>query len=410
MELRSMLKRIFGSDSPSRVETTQFKLMDSYENYFTQSPKRNYDDITIRAIINCVASNCAKFKVSHIRRGRDNKVQLINDNLNRLLNIRPNEWMSAYDFIYKVISQLYSDGNVFIKVKTDSKGEVLGLYPLSYQSLELREHAGVLYLRFTFNGTVEAIPYSEIIHLRRFFNGHDILGTGNDCLREPIGILTSLRQALQNMVRNCTRIRGILKVNGIMKRSDKEKMLAEFDEKLTSKTGSQHAIVDNTADYQQLNNDLKTAEHNQMDFAQREVYQYYGLNQKIVGAEYSSTEWQSFYQNVIQPLAVQMSQEFTSKLFTPQELRYGHEIVFSTDRLQYSNLNEKINLIARCQQSGILTINEIRELLGYEPVDDGDVRQISLNYVKNTDQSIYQTGKEQQPPQQAKEEKQDEEN
>ena len=41
---------------------------------------------------------------------------------------------------------------------------------------------------------------------------------------------------------------------------------------------------------------------------------------------------------------------------------------------------------------GIITINEYRELMYYEPIDDGDVRMVSLNYVKADDQSLYQTG------------------
>jgi hypothetical protein len=43
---------------------------------------------------------------------------------------------------------------------------------------------------------------------------------------------------------------------------------------------------------------------------------------------------------------------------------------------------------------GIITINEFRELLYYEPIEDGDVRMVSLNYVKADDQSLYQTGQQ----------------
>ena len=31
-------------------------------------------------------------------------------------------------------------------------------------------------------------------------------------------------------------------------------------------------------------------------------------------------------------------------------------------------------------------------MLYYEPIEDGDVRMVSLNYVKADDQSLYQTG------------------
>ena len=41
----------------------------------------------------------------------------------------------------------------------------------------------------------------------------------------------------------------------------------------------------------------------------------------------------------------------------------------------------------------ILSINEQRELLGYPPVEGGDKRLVSLNYIDSEDQSEYQSGK-----------------
>ena len=47
---------------------------------------------------------------------------------------------------------------------------------------------------------------------------------------------------------------------------------------------------------------------------------------------------------------------------------------------------------------GAITINEYRELHYYPPIEGGDVRMVSLNYVKATDQSLYQTGQEEHAP------------
>ncbi len=47
---------------------------------------------------------------------------------------------------------------------------------------------------------------------------------------------------------------------------------------------------------------------------------------------------------------------------------------------------------------GALTINEYRELMYYGPVEDGDQRLVSLNYVKVGDQSLYQVGQQNEPP------------
>ena len=58
-----------------------------------------------------------------------------------------------------------------------------------------------------------------------------------------------------------------------------------------------------------------------------------------------------------------------------------------------TSLQTRINIISQSKEIGILTINEQRELLGYPPVEGGDIRQVSLNYINADDQSEYQSGK-----------------
>ena len=59
-----------------------------------------------------------------------------------------------------------------------------------------------------------------------------------------------------------------------------------------------------------------------------------------------------------------------------------------------ASMQTRINLLDATRETGELTPNERRELMGYPPVEGGDERQVSLNYVKAKDQSKYQTGDE----------------
>ena len=52
----------------------------------------------------------------------------------------------------------------------------------------------------------------------------------------------------------------------------------------------------------------------------------------------------------------------------------------------------KLAIVNDTKELGLFTQNEFRELLGWSPVEDGDVRMVSLNYIKNTDMSKYQLG------------------
>lgn len=384
-----MFNNIFGEKKTVlEPQTTQFRLLNTFENYFSPAPKNLYDDITFRTCVDFIAKQCAMFNVQHII--RNSTVEIQKDSLSKLLEFKPNEYMTTYDFLYKVISSLYVNNNAFIKIKTNVNGEIVGLYPLSYSSLELREYNNELYVKFYFNGVYETVPYVELIHLRRHFNTHDILGDSNN-ISDNIKILTCLKQALESAVKNSTKLKGIIKLSGILKTSDKEKLLDTFDNNLTSKTGSGHAILDNSAEYQELKNNQDTANNEQMEFIRDDVLSYLGLTNEMLQGKYTAEDYQAFAQAVLQPLMKQLSQEFTTKLFTLAERAIGHEIIFTQNNLQYISIDSKINLISKLQPAGCLTINEIRELFGFEKISDGDVIQVSLNNVKLTEQSNYQS-------------------
>ena len=141
---------------------------------------------------------------------------------------------------------------------------------------------------------------------------------------------------------------------------------------------------------------------NQITFLRDNVYRYYGVNEKVLTSTLSDQEWISFYENVIEPVAIQLGYEFTYKLLTPREIGYGNKIEFTANLLQYATLQTRDTIGGNMFDRGAMTINEYRALMYYGPVEDGDVRMVSLNYVKAGDQSLYQVGKDgskEEPPQ-----------
>ena len=96
---------------------------------------------------------------------------------------------------------------------------------------------------------------------------------------------------------------------------------------------------------------------------------------------------------MVEPIAIQLSLEFTFKLFSERERGCGNKIVFTSNRLQYATLQTRATIGKDLFDRGIITINEYRDLMYMPQIDDGDIRMISLNYVKVDDQSLYQTGK-----------------
>jgi phage portal protein BeeE len=128
----------------------------------------------------------------------------------------------------------------------------------------------------------------------------------------------------------------------------------------------------------------------QLKAVQGQIYAYLNISSKIVAGLYSEDEFAAFYESVIEPLALQMSLEFTRKVFTPRERAFGREIIFGGERLEFASAKTRISLLRELLPYGLLTINEGRKLLSLPEVSDGDKRLQSLNYVNAAKADIYQ--------------------
>lgn len=394
-----MFNKYFGKEETyqDNKQYLPYKMLNTYENVFSNWNDNSYDAATIRACIHIIASSCGKLKPKHIRRNGKEITELNNDSLENLLAVRPNEYMNTYDFIYKTVSQLYLFNNAFIYIKTSNGGQVLGLYPVNYEQLELKEYGGELYCKFYFmQGKQITLPYSSLIHLRRHYCKNDIFGESNNVpLKNQLTILNTLEQGLLNLVKNSTKLRGILKFLNNISPDDLATQTKNFTEQyLNYKNGSGIASIDTKCDFQQLTADIQSADFNQMNFVRENVYRYFNINENIIQSKYTEDEWNAFYESIVEPIAIQLSLEFTSKLFTEKEKGHGNEVIFESNRLQYASANTKIAIIEKLMPLGLISTNEGREIFNLAPIEGGDVRQVSLNYVNADKQNKYQVGED----------------
>src|SRR5690606_3186203 len=77
------------------------------------------------------------------------------------------------------------------------------------------------------------------------------------------------------------------------------------------------------------------------------------------------------FRSTIEPIALQLSLEFTTKLFSDREIGHGNVIVFESNRLQYASVKTKLALVAMVDR-GAMTPNEWREVFNLSPIEGGD--------------------------------------
>jgi len=388
VEQRNWLQRLFGRFFGRRPGLTQVKVMAGYTPIFTTWGERPYEADVVRAAVDAIARNAAKLKAKHIRRVNGEVIHVKNSDIERVLSLRPNPRMSAYDLLYKLVTTLMMDNNAWAYPVWEA-GRLVAVYPVNCVSAELLEDsAGTLYVKFYFmeGGTV-VLPYNDVIHLRRHFYNNDLLGSPNQPINATLSAIHTTNEGLAQAVKTSAALRGILKFQGMLKESDIEAQRERFvKEYLTVSNAGGIAALDAKAEYIPLNTEPKMINAAQMKELRDAVLRYFGVNEAIVMGNYTEDQWNAFYESTIEPLAVQMSLEFTSKLFSSREIGHGNEIVFEANRLQYASVRTKLELVQLVDR-GIMTPNQLAEVFNLPPVPGGDVpiRRLDTRPVDETD-------------------------
>ena len=400
MGLFDIFKRKKKVVSPIQYDTRLFR---STLNIFQDfGDNINASDV-VKICIDRIATHAAKLKPRYVKTENDKTVQEKKGNISYLLKFQPNYLMSPYDFIYRVVTLLFLNNNAFIYPVYDENYELKELWPLKPNSVEmLKDESGSMFFRFYFsNGKEYMLPYESIIHLRRFFGVNDVFGgtsavSDHSALLKTIKINDSLLQGIDNAIKSSFQIKGLPKINGLLNEKDKTAQKKEFDDALKESIesgGSSIVPVDLKSDYVPLTTDPKLIDSTTLTFLQKKIISYFGVSDAIFDNKYNENEYNAFYEGVIEGIAIQMSEAFSRTLLTKGQLERGEQIIFYSERLQYASWTTKVAAIEKLMGLGILSLNESRALLGFEPIEGGARRLQSLNYVDADKANEYQLDK-----------------
>lgn len=402
MQKRSLFSRVFGSDknvSPPQTATT-FKLLDDNKAIFTNYNGDYKNDADVLACVDAIARNGAKMHPRHIRNyfsKEENKEKLENvkGNLYNILAKQPNELQNAYKFYYQVIADWALSNNSIIYISRDSNLKVKGLYPITYDTITFYEYQGEIWLKFKFGrGKEQFVPYSSCIHLTKGTSKDGIAGGSIEPLKKVLSMKHILDEGILNAIKTTQSIKGIVKTTKALLKPEDVKAMRDQFVKDFIKNGDKSGIggLDATTEFTPVKVEPRTATDNQVKEIDNKVLKHFGISEKIITSSYSEEEWNAFYESVLEPIGLQMSLEFTNKLFTPTEKGFGNEILFESNKLQYASNSTKIDMIRYC--GNILTINEQREIFNLTPIDGGDVFMIDQNHEINEDVSDVNGGEE----------------
>lgn len=353
---------------------TAFKMITETGNGFTAWTGDVYDSDIVRACIRPFSKAVGKLQAKHVRR-YNGRVDVNPEPYMRFLLEEPNPYMGGHTLLEKVATQFVLNNNAFVLVIRDENGLPVQQYPVPAIMVEAKYVGLELYLKFTFlNGKTLNVPYSEVIHIRNDFKDNDIFGESPYKALAPLmEVVNTTDQGIVKAIRNSGVIRWLLKYTTPMRPEDLKKNVQEFVDNYLSVSSPTFgaAGVDSKADAIRIEPKDYVPNALQQANTKERIYAFFNTNEKIVHSNYTEDEWNSYFEAVIEPVAIQLGEEYSRKLFTRRERGFGNGIYFDASNLQCASLSTKLALQAMVDR-GALTPNEWRETFNLSPVADGD--------------------------------------
>jgi len=401
MLFRKLEKREEESDTSNLTTPNKWliNLIGGNETYSGE----NVDTATamnIAAVYACVrilSNHVAMLPLQLFQETRGKKKRIQNHPISKLIETRPNPYMTPFQFKQTMESHRQLYGNAYAEIEWSKTGYPKALWilnPLTTKVVMEKDSHGNLkrYLIQTtlVNGKVVNLPYTSVLHIRGLSTNGITGKSPIDVARETIGIQIAGQKFTGKFYANGTMSSGVLKVPQSLKPEAKAIIRQEW-EKFNNGLDNSHrvAILDAGLDYQSLGIKQCDAQYIETQkFSIAEIARIFNVPPHMLAdlerATFSNIEQQSleFVRDTLSPLLISWEQELQYQLFTEDEIdtkRYYFKFNLnsllrgdSTNRAAY--YKEMINL-------GIYSINEVRELEDKDKIKNGDKHYMSLNYI-----------------------------
>lgn len=352
---------------------------------------RMYQSDIIRSAIRPFVKSIGKLEPKHVREGPTG-LKVNPEPWLRMLLDDPNPYMSGQMLLEKVAVQFELNKNAFVLIVRDAFGYPYQLYPVPAINVEsVHDQSGNIFLKFGLsNGKTMTAAYSDVIHIRDDFNENDIFGTHpGDAISSLMEVVSTTDQSVVNAIKNSAIIKWIMMFKTVLQPSDVKTSIKEFTDNYLKIAEDTETVGVAAADPRY---ELKQVDHKDyvpgvelVKEATRRVFAFFNTNENIIHSNANGDQWNTYYEMKIEPVAIQLSKEFTRKLFTRKERGFGNQIIFEASSLQYMSFDQKMQLVQAIDR-GLMSVNEWRKAMNMAPAPDGDV------YMRRLDTAVIDNG------------------
>lgn len=367
------------------------------------SGKGALNEVVVFTCIKILSETLAKLPLK-IYQDNNGIKKATNHYLYQFFKLRPNPYMSAFDF-WKTVETLRNiHGNSYVWLDFiefgRNAGKIQGFYPLNPEQMQiwvdnvgLISNKNTIWYIYTDNaGQEHKLQNTDLLHFKGLTTNGIVGISPIEKLKKSIENAKASENFLNNSFKNGMQSAGIVNYVGDLNPTA-EKVFRDKFEQMSSglKNANRISLLPIGYQYQPLSLKLTDAQFlENTKFTMQQLSAAFGIKlhqlNELVKSSYSSTNEanREFYADTMLAILTMYEQETTYKCFLNSEIQNGIYAKFNADVMLRGDTKTRYETYAQAIQNGIKTPNECRELEEDPSKDGGDQLIVNGNYIPLT--------------------------
>lgn len=294
------------------------------------------------------------------------------------------EWVSQPDitipreaFYNQVIVSLLLEGNAFIRVFSNQRGEVVNLTVLNPQTVTVTR-SGLGTLLFTVDGEEKVLTSEEIIFIPDVMQPGALRGISRiKAMGETFGLALAMERYASTFYGQGTNLNGVIEFPGNLTKEQAEQLASSFDNRHRGwKKGHRTGVLSGGAKFVSTQTDPeKSMLVDARNQSIADVARAFNIPPHLLGlpgtTSYASVEQMNlaWITHGLRPIVAKIEGALSPLLrrFPQGE---GAFIKFNLDGLARADLQARTSSYSTMLQAGAMSINEVRALEDMRPIED----------------------------------------
>lgn len=294
-------------------------------------------------------------------------VEFTNPNLERIWE-RPNKWQSGYDFVRQMTMQALLYGNAFALINRKRNGEIYELIPLGIGSVSLDVTSPTPFYKTTDYGDLSP---DNILHIKA--SPIEGLWANSPIQLCKTAIIISLNQ--ENNIKKNAEYGGVPNMAFVhpsqLNAAARQAIINEYTKNHTGKNAGKPIVLSEGVKIEKLTSTSVAGDlENARKYSIADVSRIFGVPLSYLsetsGSVYGSLEWSS------RAYLDQCLSHWFEAWKSEYMLKLNEMPMFDTDFIVRPTIAETFAALRTGVEASIITRNEARAIMDYDPVDGGD--------------------------------------